>query len=298
MIRSPIILFALLAVVSLIIGCNDSPVTPKQPTTEETSWAIHTPFDWPHDGAPCQSVYCTMYSDAASYQLKQRLGQLADTGFVRIMRLFHCTDMSDFIYPPGYSKIEIYINKNHSESVNWAYWGGFIFTIRTEDISGWAYDYSVYTLRHELLHVLEFLIEGRGGLATDVWFREGIATYVGCLESPAYQTVRTLDELEIWIAQNEHTPGNGNPIAIHSHSDLPDGANRHEYFRFSELAVRYLLDHQGLGRSCQDVTDLFYDMRRGVAFPTSFEDHFGLSLSDFEEGFFDRMRVYLTIDGS
>lgn len=278
-----------------VAGCDDTPASSEAPPTEKGSWAIHTPFDWSHDGAPFQSVYCTMYSDAASHQLKQRLGQLADEAFDRVMQLFHCTDTSDFIYPPGYSKIEIYINMNHTESVNWAYWGGFIFTIRTDDISGWAYDYTVYTLTHELVHILEFLIEGRAGLSSDVWFREGIATYSGCLYSPAYQRIETLGELESWITQNQNTPGQGNPVAIHSHSDLPEGANRHEYFRMSELAVRYLVDQNGMGKTCQDVSGLFYDLRNGISFSSSFESRFGMSLHDYEEEFFDRMRAYLSI---
>jgi hypothetical protein len=221
------------------------------------------------------------------------VANLADERFRQVMALFGFDNVSDFIYPPGSPTIDIYVNQNHSEGINWAYWGGFIITIRSPDLSGRWYDYAVYTLRHELTHVFEFLIEGRGGLGTDVWFREGLATHVGCLEHTGWGTLRTLSELESWISQNQNVPGQGNPIGIHQIADFPDGANWHEYFRLSELALTYVLDEEGMGRSYQDVLDLVYDIRNGAPFPGSFQDRLGTSLDDFEDQFFDRMRAYL-----
>jgi hypothetical protein len=200
------------------------------------------------------------------------------------------------MYPPGYSKIEIYINRNHTENINWAYWGGFIITIRSSDISGHWINYTVYTVRHELTHIFEFLIKGSEILGSDVWFREGIAVHVGCLEYTGWQTIENLSELESWISTNQNVPGQGNPIKIHQHSDFPDGADIHEYYRFFELAMRYLLDGRGLGKSFPDVLNLFYDLREGISFPVSFQNHFGMSVSDYENEFYDRMRTYL--DGS
>ena len=286
--------FTPLLIVLIASGCKDDPASPSIPQTEKGAWARYTPFDWTHDGRPHESTYFTIYSDAASDEMKRQLGEIADERFVRILRLFDFDNVSEFVYPPGYSKMEIYINRHHAESINWAYWGGFIFTIRSPDISGRRYDSAVYIVRHESTHVFEFLIEGRESLGTDVWFKEGIATHVGCLESTALRTIRSLSELESWISQNQNIPGEGNPIRIHQHADFPDGADRHEYYRLFELVVRYILDDKGMGNSYQDVVRLFYDLRDGLSFSASFENHFGIGVSDLEDEVFDRLRAYLS----
>ena len=291
LINNKIYLLMFLQLFFLTSGCNDNSTSPIIPLLEVGSWTIYTPYNWSHDGKPYQSNYCTIYSDAASAELKQQLGIIADQKFSQILQLFNFQNTSDFRYPPNYSKIEIYVNMNHSESINWAYWGGFIFTIRTSDISGIYYDYTVYTFRHELEHVFEFFIEGREYLSTEVWFKEGIAVHIGCMESDIFTTVETVSELEAWISQNQNIPGQGNPIAIHY--DYPASSNRGLYYRYFELAVRYLLDSNGMGKSYQDVLNLFYDLRNGISFSDSFENHFGISISDYEAEFYDLMRTYL-----
>jgi hypothetical protein len=280
--------------VSLSSGCESNPASPSTPPPENGSWTIYTPYDWPHDGRPYQSIYFTIYSDAADTTMKQQLGEIADERFSQILRLFDFENLSDFVYPPGYSKMEIYINRNHTENINWAYWGGFIITIRSSEITGRWHGYTVYTVRHELTHEFEFLIHGRESLATDVWFREGIAVYVGCAEYTGWDTIGDLSELESWISRHENMPGQGNPVRIHQHADFPDGADRHQYYRMFELAMRYILDDRGMGKSYQDVLSLFYDLRDGVSFPVSFENRFGIGVSDFEDEVFDRIGVYLS----
>lgn len=272
------------------IGTADSGLIPS---TERGSWTIYTPYNWDHDGEIYQSVYCDVYSDAASPEMKMEVGTIADELFDRILKWFDFYNLDDFIYPPGFSKIDIYINKNHPENINWAYWGGVIITIRASEIEGHWTRYVKYTVAHELTHMFEFLIEGREVLGTDVWFREGIAVHIGCRVDPSWQTVTTLTQLESWIAENQNVPGYGNPIKIHDHDDLPSGADLHEYCRFSELAVRYLLDPRGMGGSLQDVLQIFYDARNRMYFSDSFEVHFGISLEDFEDEYFERMRAYL-----
>ncbi|MFC1791353.1 DUF418 domain-containing protein [Gemmatimonadota bacterium] len=278
-------------------GCEADPASPsdspENPETHTDSWVFHTPYDWTHDGMPYAGQHVTIYSDAASDEMKGQLAEIADGRFHQILALFDYEDLADLRYPPGSSTIDIYLNLHHPETVNWAYWAGFIITIRSPEISGFWYDYTVYTVRHELTHEFEFLIEGRGGLGTDVWFREGLAVHVGCMEGTGLQPVRSLSELDAWIGQNQDVPGGGNPIGIHQHTDLPQGADLTQYYRVFGLAVTYLLDEAGRGRSYGDVLALFYDVRAGRPFPASFEDRFGISLSAFEGEFFERARAYL-----
>jgi hypothetical protein len=277
-----------------LLGCKIKPDSSAPEQVEKGSWAIYTPYDWIHDGKPYQSLYCSIYSDSASETMKKQMAEIADESFNLILQSFNFQNISDFIYPPGSNKIEIYLNINHAENINWAYWGGFIITIRSSNISGHWLDYTQYTASHELIHVFEFLIEGREILGSAEWFKEGIAVHVGCLNSSAFKTVKNLNELESWILMNQDIPGKGNPIRINLQSDFPDGADRHQYYRFFELAVRYLLDPKGYGRSFQDVLNLFYDLRQEIPFSVSFETHLGISLGDYENGFFDRMRAYLS----
>lgn len=289
-----ILFFIFLAIVIVSAGCKSSPTSPSIPHTEDGLWIIYTPYNWTHDGHPYSSRYCMVYSDDASSEMKQQMAEIADERFRQIMQLFSFHNVSAFRYPPGGAKIEIYINRNHTENIAWAYWGGFIITIRSPEIIGHWYNYTVYTARHELTHIFEFLIEGREVLGSDVWFKEGIAVHVGCLEHTGWQTINSISELESWISQNQNVPGQGNPIKIHQNEDFPPGADRHQYYRFFELAMRYLLDNQGMGKSLHDVMNLFYDLRDGKSFFVSFQDNFGIIVSDFEDEFYSRMRTYLS----
>ena len=295
-VEGKVLIFALsLAIISG--GCEADPASPpdspEDPDSLNGSWVFHTPFDWTHDGRPFAGQHVTIYSDAASDEMKEYLAEIADGEFGQILALFDFQELAALRYPPGSSTIDIYLNRHHAESVNWAYWAGFIITIRSSEISGHWYDHTVYTARHELTHEFEFLIEGRGGLGTDFWFREGLAVHVGCMEYPGWQTVRRLSELESWIDQNQNIPGGGNPILIHQDTDFPAGADWHQYYRLFELAVTYMLDEAGMGKSYGDVLALFYDVRGGKLFPASFEERFGISLSAFESEFFQRARTYL-----
>jgi hypothetical protein len=292
--------FALAASATALLapgGCDQdatSPAaSPTDTTAEKGSWAVYTPFDWSHDGSPRGASFLTVYSDAASPALKKEVAQIAEERLQQILQLFDFHHPEDFLLPPGYSDLSIYINRNHSENINWAYWGGFIITIRSPDLSGRWRNYTIYTVRHELLHDFEFLIEGRPGLGTDMWFREGLATYVGCLEDIGWDTIDTLQELEAWVAQNQGLPGGGNPIPIHENEDVPTGADLHQFYRLFELVVRYLLEEDGLGRSFQDVLGTFYDARAGIPFAVSFPARFGIGLAELEEGLFERLRAYL-----
>ena len=46
----------------------------------------------------------------ASNEMKGQMGEIADESFSQILQLFNFQNVSDFKYPPGSSKIEIYIN--------------------------------------------------------------------------------------------------------------------------------------------------------------------------------------------
>jgi hypothetical protein len=253
-------------------------------------WSIYSPYRWYHDGQPVSFQWCEVYSDGAHDDVKQQLGEISDEKFTEILQLFDFTEVEDFLYPPGYDSIHVFINRFHPENLAAAYWGCFFITIRPPHMNEQLIRYAHYTVKHELMHVFEFLIEGTVNLSTDVWFREGIAVDVGDGFSPRIDA----DDLEVWIDQNQGIPGLGNPIAIHKWEDFPEGADIHYYYAFFELTMEYLLDERGKGKTHQDVLNLFYDIRNGIPFSTAFQSHFDMSLEEFENQYYDLMRSYLS----
>ena len=267
--------------------------------TDGQAWSVYTPFKWTHDGRPYNSDHCIVYSDGANNELKTEVASIVDENFSEILQTFNFDDFSDFRYPPGYDKIEIYINRFQDESINWAYWGGFIITIRPSDIDDTRYyNYVDYTSKHELMHVFEFLIEGHYDLGTDTWFREGIAVHVGNTGTAGIQRIDSPEELESWIAQYRDVPGEGNPIKIKKWEDFPqsvrDQNQTGRYYPFFCLAMEYLIDEKGAGKSYMDLLSLFYDIRNGIDFTVAFEQTFGFSVMDYETEFFDWMRIFLS----
>jgi len=84
--------------------------------------------------------------------------------------------------------------------------------------------------------------------------------------------------------QAEHV----NPISLVRSTDAPVPDSRiGEYYPMFGLAVRYLLDEDGLGRSVLDVKELYLDMQTTVDFRDSFERVMGLSVEDYEDQFYE-----------
>jgi hypothetical protein len=280
-----------------LFGCEEDPVSvvPDQKqdpdSVPEGSWITYSPLDWTHDGEPYFGENCIVYSDGATAQLKQKVGLFAGDKFIQILDLFHFEDMDDLRYPPGYDKVDVYINRYHERNIAAAWWGSVFITIRTEDVSISRYD---YLLRHELTHEFQFLIEGHVNLSTPVWFTEAIAIYGG----GGLWGIRDIEDLEQWIASNSNDPNQGNPICIYVWDDFPPSADiTGYYYNVFDLTMRYFLDPKGLDKSIADVLNLFYDLRNDIDFPAAFYSNFGLTMETLKNEYYDRMRAYLA-DGA
>lgn len=66
-----------------------------------------------------------------------------------------------------------------------------------------------------------------------------------------------------------------------------------DYYLFFELAVRYLVDPNGHGRSVLDIRDIYLDIRAGQRFTQAFESRMDLSVEEYEANFFTIMLEYL-----
>ncbi|MFX1355234.1 MAG: hypothetical protein ACFFGP_14870, partial [Promethearchaeota archaeon] len=273
-----------------LFSCQNDPVNSVPDQVPEGSWMTYSPLKWTHDGKPYHANYCIVYSDGASYQTKEKVGLFADEKFTQILNLFNFQEMDDLRYPPGYDKVDVYINRYHEENIAAAYWGSIFITIRSEDENINRYN---YLFRHELTHVFQFLVEGKVNLSTEVWFTEGIAIYGG----GGLGGITDIEDLEQWISSNSTDPNQGNPICIQVWDDFPPGADiTGYYYNVFDLTMRYFLDPIGLNKSIEDVLQLFYDLRNDVTFPVAFQSNFGLDLETLEKEYYDRMRAYLTGD--
>jgi hypothetical protein len=113
------------------------------------SWYHWSRYKWPHDGKPDTNTYCIIYTDGAHEYIKQKIGSLSDQLFEEVLTDFNFDRLQDFHYPPDASKIHVFINRFHEENIAAAFWGCYLITIRTQDITqpNWQY-YLDYIIKH------------------------------------------------------------------------------------------------------------------------------------------------------
>jgi hypothetical protein len=272
-------------------ACGDSP-TGADGMVDSGSW-YRTGFRWPHDGAPYESANFIVYSDAASFESRRKLAEIGEGLMVDLVDDFQIDPEGMFRWPPGQSKLHIYTFKNHDDKSwgGWGYYGGLMIYSLDHPVKDTELGNYSRVVTHELMHATEGLMKGTDNpRLVDVWLTEGIAEYVagGTSSSGSITALATMDSL---VA----TYGAVNPIAMHRYEDYPDVENlgyKYLYAMF-ELATGYLLHPDGLGRPESAIRDIYLDVRNGRRFSDAFEEQFGLSLQQFEDEFWGRMRDFL-----
>jgi hypothetical protein len=265
------------------------------------SWYVRE--QWPHDGHPYESEHFVVYSDGASLEARQRLAALAEEVLLEVVDEMGVDPATMFRFPADQEKIDLYANRYNVVEGGGArgYYAGVII---------WSFDYegggestdvgSVrVALKHELVHVVEALLKGNyvGDIPVGdprrmpVWFSEGTAEALSGGSTGG--APRTLDRVNDLIAEY----GRINPIAWRV--DFPPSesvlrAYSNYYYPMAQLAVEYLLDPKGLGKSPEDLAAVMLDMGNGVSFAAAFESRMGISESDYEAQFFARMDTYLS----
>lgn len=261
------------------------------------SWYV-TGFEWPHDGNPWESENIVIYSDGAGEDARQALALLAEETLSEIKVLFAIDNNDIFLFPPGQEKIDIYAYKNRYPTYpviwgGWAYYGGLlIFSLDHPERTSFGHtEPEIYnpTLKHEIMHVVESLLKASNDPnLVDVWLTEGLAEAVsGGTAAGSITDLQKFNEL-----LNQY--GFRNPIAMHRY-EYPniEGIVYNYYYPMFQLAVEYLVDANGHGKTMNDVKDLLLDVRSGMPFPTAFQNRFGMSLSEYENQFFALMTAYL-----
>ena len=123
----------------------------------------------------------------------------------------------------------------------------------------------------------------------DIWLTEGLAEAVsGGTAGGSITDLNQLNELR------QQYGWSLNPISMHQYNypDV-DGIVYYYYYPMFQLAVEYLVDINGHGKSFGDIKNLFTDVSVGEPFQTAFENNLGISVEDFELQFFDLMNDYL-----
>jgi hypothetical protein len=256
----------------------------------------HVDLEIPHDDRIYETTNFLVFSDASSDDIKIDFAEKAEKALREVMYAFDIKNPAELGICDQSSKITIYTEKipRHSQ-LSFPY--GFLLHGKDSEIYyHWPPELKARfykEVKHETVHVVQFLL---GVLPNpehrerepDRWFNEGLAE---TLSGGFFIPITTKAEFEEW----KRIQGHVNPISIHRWSDLPIPASRvGEYYPMFGVAVRYLIDPDGLGTSLADVKEMLITLSgNDTDFVTAFEKHFGIGLEDYEKTFFDRVDAYL-----
>lgn len=253
-----------------------------------------------HDDRILETPNFLVFSDASSDDARIIFAAMAEESLHEILELFGIPDTEDLGInrtDPA-TKLTIYSNKTLQQVQKaFAFRFGFI---------AWGIDSGIgssiwlrQTVKHELMHLFRMLMDSRWSVSQgsghmwylDTWMEEGLAEHVA---GGSWHPVRTEDDMNTWRAQKDHL----NPISIRDWGHFPpsviERSNGYEYYAMFDLAVRYLLDEDGLGRDYADILAMFLEMELGGAgFMYAFEKHLGISVHEYEDSFYDLMADYL-----
>ena len=139
-------------------------------------------------------------------------------------------------------------------------------------------------IKHELMHLVElsYMLPSPSEFTSHRWFWEGIAVLVSNGER-----YTTLAELVDWQNNN-----GGNPISI---QEQPNGTSSSDgaYYPMFGLSVAYLVDPNGLGKSYDNIINMYEAIKLGATFETAFYSEFDMTVQAYESNYFTIMENYL-----
>lgn len=285
--------------VLLVSGCagssSDSDPSESDGMVNSGSW--YARVQWPHDGHPYESRRFVVYSDSASLEARQDVADRAERIWTEIISEMSI-DTESLGFPPGQEKVDIYAFEDRSpEWAGKAYFGGLVISSPDRrSLFGLARTSTKQyesTLKHELVHVVsEFLLHG-GGLAeppwVPVWFFEGLAEMIS--SGTGSGQIRGMDHLNDLTSKY----GQLNPVSYKSDAKVVGGPNAYTEYHYPmrQLAVEYLFAEAGHGVPRSAATAVLVDMAGGAQFETAFAENVGITVSSYEDQFFELMSSYL-----
>jgi len=272
--------------------------TPCYPGPFEPPFVSGLTFPGPigvtHDNKVYESESFLVFSDASSDETKELFAVMAEQALAEILEGFGFAAPADLGIVDRASKITAYCSR-YREIDQVAFPFGFYLYGSDSQLylaGGPYHDRYRENQKHEIVHVFTFLLGLTGTNTPDFWFNEGLAEYES---GGAFHPITTVHQLDQWLAGDGHA----NPISVRSWRDLPvPHARTGEYYPMFGLAVRYLLDPLGQGRTRLDVRAMVEDMVMGDPFETAFERRFGMSVDAYEAGFLTFIRAFLRATAS
>jgi hypothetical protein len=242
-----------------------------------------------HDNRVYESENFLVFSDASSDETKELFASMAEQALGEVLEDFGFAGPAELGIADRASKITTYCSRYRQIDEIAFPFGFYLYGSDSQlYLAGGPYhDRYRENQKHEIVHVFTFLLGLTETNLPNFWFNEGLAEYVS---GGAFDPITTVHQLDQWMAGEDHF----NPISVRSWQDLPvPHARTGEYYPMFGLAVRYLLEPMGGGRTHLDVRAMVEDMVSGDPFETAFERRFGMSVDEYEAGFLTLIREFL-----
>jgi hypothetical protein len=283
----------------------------------ETQWISGIPFrieyeTISHDDRILESNNFLTFSDASSDDIKMIYSKMAEDAFYELKQAFAIQSSEELgIFSNDSStKITIFSNRYLTHDCLAFPVGFFLYSLDSPLFSSWwggdqirLREWYQRDVKHETMHVMQWLFgldwdsslpwsQRWGRTWPEFWFSEGIAEYIS---GGSFTPIETMDQVNDWLQDPDHI----NPVSIiRSDSSPVDDSRIGEYYPMFGLAVRYLLEKNGLGKTFLDVKAMYLDMLNTESFRTSFETCMGITVEYYEENFFDLITDFLNQTGS
>lgn len=263
-------------------------------------WTANISFPWifgeriMHDNRILETNHFLIYSDESSDDAKIRFAKIAEERMFEVFKAFNVQSGEELgiIESEQNTKLKLYSNVNTQFPYGgFAFRTGYVYYALDSDtyLHGSQGFKDIYELdiKHESVHTIQFLtgLDNLPNLWPDVWFSEGIAVFISKNRSP----ITTLSELNEW----RNYTANDNPIKVHEWSDYPSQGR--SYYQMFGMAVSYLLQESGHGKTTSDVLEMFRYMAESKdGFSAAFEEYMGMSLQYYEDNFWELITKYIT----
>ncbi|MFC1725747.1 hypothetical protein ACFL4T_08975 [candidate division KSB1 bacterium] len=283
----------------ILISCNTSTKNSDQEGEKfKPRWARNIPLinervsSFDHDNRIYETEHILTYGDEVSDESKIWYAEMAEQAYFELKTLFYITETDNFgIKADGpETKIQIILNKNDPRSQRSFTYGFMLYSLDSPYC--FANEDNFYNeVKHELTHVFHMYFDGTSRRYPLGWFREGLAEYAA--DGGFFPQITSLSQFH--SLKDLLDDYNMHPLKI-TWSMLTDkpGEVHSACYSMSHLAMSYLLDPQGLGKSILDIKHMLIDVKNEVAtFEMAFNLYFGIYIDAFENDFYDLMESYL-----